>query len=261
MPHVSEQHAQHDQFLVASLAAGDLAGTDRDRATALVTSCPDCAGLHDDLLAIARATAALPAAVRSRDFRISAEQAARLRPAGWRRFIAAFSSPRLAMTRRLGIGLTTLGLAGLLVSALPSMQIGSAGSAAASQSTTELSTKGSDSFAAPAAGAPSAAPTSKSVALDAVGSPVPTTVYGTAVGAPRPSPTDGRSSTGGGIALRSGSPQTQVDQTAPPQTTALLSNEAEGRGVPVTAIVSIVLVLAGISLLLVRRLAGRLAPR
>ena len=132
MPHDSEQHAQHDPLLVVSLAAGDLTGAERDLATSLVADCAECATLQDDLLAIARATAALPTAVRPRDFQLTPEQAARLRPLGWRRFVAAFASPRLAMTRQLGIGLTTLGLAGLLVSALPTVNLGMGGAASAS---------------------------------------------------------------------------------------------------------------------------------
>ncbi len=130
MPHPSEQHAQHDHLLVVSLAAGDLTGNDRDRAAAQIAACAECALLHDDLLAIARATAVLPAAVRPRDFQLTPEQAARLRPGGWRRFIAAFASPRLAVTRQLGVGLTTLGIAGLLVSTIGSMSLGLGGLAA-----------------------------------------------------------------------------------------------------------------------------------
>ena len=53
-------HARHDTLLVAALAAGDLAGTDRDHATELIETCADCATLHDDLVAIARATASAP---------------------------------------------------------------------------------------------------------------------------------------------------------------------------------------------------------
>src|ERR1700704_697802 len=104
MPHDSEQHAQHDPLLVVSLPARGPTG---------------------------RATAALPTAVRPSDFQLTPEQAARLRPMGWRRLVAAFASPRLAMTRQLGIGLTTLGLAGLLVSVLPggNLPMGSAASA------------------------------------------------------------------------------------------------------------------------------------
>ena len=134
MPRETEPHDQHDPLLVVALAAGDLAGTDRNRAAALVADCAECSTLHDDLLAVARATAALPAARRSRDFRLNPADAARLRPLGWRRFIAAFATPRLAFTRQLGVGLTTLGLAGLLFTALPGMSLSIGGSAGAAAS-------------------------------------------------------------------------------------------------------------------------------
>src|SRR5712671_5023257 len=131
MPHVSEPHAQHDPLLVASLAAGDLAGADRDHAAALIADCAECAELHADLILIARATAALPPAVAPRDFTITPQQAAALRPVGWRRLVAAISRSRPLMSRQLGLGLATIGLAGLLVSALPSMQLGLGASSAA----------------------------------------------------------------------------------------------------------------------------------
>ncbi len=51
----------HDETLVARLAADDLAGREVDAAGALVTECPACAELLADLRAIVRATAALPA--------------------------------------------------------------------------------------------------------------------------------------------------------------------------------------------------------
>ena len=134
MPHVNELHEQHDQLLVVSFASGDLAADDRDRATAqsLVESCADCARLHDDVLAIARATRALPPPVRTRDFQISPEQAAKLQPGGWRRFVAAFSAPGSIFSRQLGVGMATLGIVGLLIGAAPSVQLGLGGSAAAS---------------------------------------------------------------------------------------------------------------------------------
>ena len=134
MPHVNELHEQHDQLLVVSFASGDLAAADRDRATAqsLVESCADCARLHDDVLAIARATRALPPPVRTRDFQISPEQAAKLQPGGWRRFVAAFSAPGSIFSRQLGVGMATLGIVGLLIGAAPSVQLGLGGSAAAS---------------------------------------------------------------------------------------------------------------------------------
>ena len=138
MPDVSDvkptSHDRHDPLLVAALAAGDLAGTDRDHATTLIQTCAECATLHTDLIAIARATASVPPPIvtRPRDFRLTPEQAARLRPSGWRRAVGAFASPRLAFTRPLAIGLTTIGLAGLLLTNIPiGFGLGGASSAAA----------------------------------------------------------------------------------------------------------------------------------
>ena len=121
MPHVSEvhptSHDRHDPMLVAALAAGDLAGTDRDQAVALTTTCRDCALLHDDLVALARAVASVPPpiAARPRDFQLTPADAARLRTVGWRRFVGMLSGSRSAVSRPLGAGLATLGLVGLLV--------------------------------------------------------------------------------------------------------------------------------------------------
>ena len=133
MPHVNELHEQHDQILVVSFASGDLAPDDRDRAVAqsLVDSCAECARLHEDVLAIARATRALPAAVRTRDFQISPEQAAKLQPGGWRRFVAAFAAPGSIFSKQLGVGMATLGIVGLLIGAAPSIQLGGLGGSAA----------------------------------------------------------------------------------------------------------------------------------
>ena len=129
-------HDRHDPLLVAALAAGDLAATDRVHATHLIQTCGECATLHDDLIAIARATASVPPpiATRSRDFRLSPEQAKRLRPSGWRRVMGALAGPRLAFAKPLGIGLTTIGLAGLLLGNI-SLSFGSAASAPMSAAT------------------------------------------------------------------------------------------------------------------------------
>jgi hypothetical protein len=113
----STSHDHHDPMLVAALAANDLVGADRDRAIALTHSCAECALLHDDLLALARATAAAPPpiATRPRDFTLTPTDAARLRPNGWRRLVAAASSWRSIASRPLGVGLATIGVVGLLV--------------------------------------------------------------------------------------------------------------------------------------------------
>jgi hypothetical protein len=134
MPHVSDvratSHDRHDPMLVAALAADDLAGIDRDQAIDLTRTCADCATLHDDLIALARATASVPPpiATRPRDFRLTQADAARLRPGGWRRLVAAASASRAIFSRPLGTGLVTLGLVGLLVGNVQ-LSMGSAGAA------------------------------------------------------------------------------------------------------------------------------------
>jgi hypothetical protein len=115
MPHLPPSHADHDPLAIAAYAAGDATGPELDDALALVAACGDCAALHHDLRAIAAALPDLPAPVRTRDFRLAPEQAASLRPAGWRRVLAPFAGPRFAFAGPLGAGLATLGLAGFLV--------------------------------------------------------------------------------------------------------------------------------------------------
>jgi hypothetical protein len=126
-------HDRHDPMLVAALAAGDLAGTERDQAVAQTQSCAECAALHNDLVAIARATATLPPPIASagRDFRLTPQQAADLRRFDWRRFVPSIPAGSTG-SRNLGIALATFGLVGLFIGSvgLP-LGLGSAGSAAA----------------------------------------------------------------------------------------------------------------------------------
>ena len=270
MPHVSEQHAQHDPLLVVSLAAGDLTGADRDHAASLIDSCAECATLHDDLLAIARATAAVPPATRSRDFRLTPEQAARLRPAGWRRFVAAFASPQLAMTRQLGVGLTTLGLAGLLVSALPSVPLGMGGSAAGASAAPAqefvTQSESDNSVAAPAAGA-SAAPAAAPSAAAASGLPVytadrPSASTDTALTPVASTPTRTSSGGGAGVAGNQSVATPEAVKSAPGGPDYAAERDAlpfdEGPGTSPILAVSLILLGAGIALLLARRIARRM---
>ena len=121
-------HTDHDPLLIAALAAGDLGPADREQAELRASSCRECALLEADVRAIATATAALPKPARRRDFSLSAEDAARLRRRGWRGLVGALAGPRSAALKPLATGLTTLGIAGLLLAALPAIQLG--GSAA-----------------------------------------------------------------------------------------------------------------------------------
>ena len=131
------------------------------------------------------ATAGLPAPRRTRDFRLTDADAARLRQTRWRRLLGRFGDPRLAFTRPLATGLVTLGIAGLVLASAPSFAalggIGSAGAApafapvpgapegasASGQPRTDQGLPGSGSAALPGPGAvsgPTAGP---------VGSPSP----------------------------------------------------------------------------------------
>jgi hypothetical protein len=122
-------HSEHDLLLIAAFSAGDLGAGDREGAALLASTCADCALLEADLRAIATATAALPKPVRRRDFTLGPEDAARLRGLGWRGFVRTLAGPRSAALKPLATGLTTLGIAGLLLAALPAIQLGgSAGS-------------------------------------------------------------------------------------------------------------------------------------
>jgi len=129
MPHLPD-HQTHDPELVAAYAAGDATGAALDEATALVAGCADCAELHRDLRAIAAALPELPAPARPRDFRLTAEQAASLRPHGWRALLETLAGPRFRLAAPLGTGLAALGIAALLVApgGLPATGSGSAAS-------------------------------------------------------------------------------------------------------------------------------------
>jgi hypothetical protein len=127
------RHALHDEELIIAFATGDLEDPgDHERARALIDRCPTCRDLSQDVSAIraairASGTAAERAAtmVAPRDFRLSAADAARLRPGspiagvarrlGWRarldQAIAAFGRP-------VGAAMATFGVVGLLVGSL-----------------------------------------------------------------------------------------------------------------------------------------------
>ena len=124
-------HAAHDLLLVAALADRELHGTEHDRARAQVDACAECASLHADLVSLARATNALPPVRRPRDFTLRPEDAQRLRPKLLRRIIGSFGTARDGISRPIAVGLTTLGLAGMLVGVVPGAlsQGGAAGAA------------------------------------------------------------------------------------------------------------------------------------
>jgi hypothetical protein len=118
--HTPAAAAVEHAALIAALDAGDLAGIERDRAATLAGTCTGCASLLADLAIIRAATAALPAAPRTRDYRLTDVDAARLRPSAWGRLVGWLGAPR-STVRPLAGGLAALGIAGLLLSTTPGL--------------------------------------------------------------------------------------------------------------------------------------------
>jgi len=147
-PTNTPEHAAHDPLLIAALAARarDLTADEGARARDQVATCAACTDLLADLVALQLALPAASTPARPRDFSLTPADAARLRAGGWRRALGFFGSARDSFSRPLAVGLTTLGLAGLLVATLPSFIVGGDTAGAAPV----LSTVGN---AAPAAGA------------------------------------------------------------------------------------------------------------
>jgi hypothetical protein len=110
-------HATHDELLIARLYGDDVDDRERARALELVAGCDECSALYADLGAIAEATAALPVRSRPRDFALTEEDAARLRPRrGVRARLLAIGG-----RRSFGGALVALGFSGLVLTSALSM--------------------------------------------------------------------------------------------------------------------------------------------
>ena len=123
-------HDRHDPLLIAAHATQDLPPAETDRVERWLRDCQACAGLHADLAAISGALGTLPkTATAPRDFRLSPDQAVRLRGGPWwRRLGRAIVAPR-GVGRPLATAFTTLGLVGLLIGNLPGGFLFAAGGA------------------------------------------------------------------------------------------------------------------------------------
>lgn len=265
--HTASSHASHDTILVASLADHSLATSEREAAEALVAACGLCAALHADLLALRAATQAMPTPPRPRDYTLTPHDAARLRPGGWRRLAAAFGTSRDAFSRPLAVGLTTIGLAGLLVATIPSVlqgqgaSLGGATSGASSErapvtvanpgGNTDTSLPSAAAAAAPSAGA-------EGPAFGALGSPAPV-----AAGSTRPvEPDRAVAASPGSVDITGGSTK---GAGAPGPTNDLSANGGQrltedataATGLPMMLLLSGALLLAGLSLFAIRWAARR----
>jgi hypothetical protein len=134
-------HTRHDPALIAALA-------DRDATAALgpaelatardqLQHCAECAALHRDLLDLMVGLQVASTPTRPRDFRLTTADAERLQPRGLRRLLRSIGSARDTVTRPLAIGLTTLGLVGVLAGTVPgALPLGDAASGGSDPVTT-----------------------------------------------------------------------------------------------------------------------------
>jgi hypothetical protein len=118
-PETLNKHDHHDRVLVARYAAGDAYESEVDDAKQLVDSCAECAALASDIRLISARTSELPAARRPRDFRVTREQAERLRGSWFDRLMRNISAPGSTVVRPLAGAALAVGIALVVVGALP----------------------------------------------------------------------------------------------------------------------------------------------
>jgi hypothetical protein len=119
----SLSHARHDLFAIAAAIGGGIA-------PATVATCPQCGRLHRDLLSIQTALRHAWTPRRPRDLRPDAAALRALRPALRRRLLGVIGSSRDAITRPLAIGLTSVGILGVMLTSTASGLAGMASGAA-----------------------------------------------------------------------------------------------------------------------------------
>ena len=124
-PGTTRAHETHDRLLVARFALGDdLASDEASVVRALLASCADCASLVSEMQVVQHSTATSFAPSRPRDFFITAEQAATLRPSAWQRFLGRLAAPDLTVLRplagaTLAIGIVLVGVGAVLPKPAP----------------------------------------------------------------------------------------------------------------------------------------------
>jgi hypothetical protein len=167
-----DDHASHDLLIIAAGADRDADDATRAAADRQAAECADCSELSADLRSIASGLRELPRSIpvpASRDFRISPDQADRLRRwSGLRRLLRPFGAGSAPSLRPLATAFTTLGIAGLLFTVLlPGfLNVGSGGAspalapaaigAGATEQSNDKSLLSAPSPGLPAAGATSA---------------------------------------------------------------------------------------------------------
>jgi hypothetical protein len=248
-------HASHDLFVIAAAADRGADDAARSAARQQADTCRECAALLADLQAIRMNIAALPRELAvTKDFRISPERAAQLRGGGWRRLLERFS--RAPSLRPMASALTTLGVAGLVITvALPTLFGGfGAGGGASTAAPAELRAQGSAGAAYGPAGSPPAAPGIDSGAGGATkgGQTAAPAAADTQTAGPSPASSSDRSA-----AFGAASTPPVARDIAGPASPNLVENPPLSP-VAIAAWISLALVVIGVGLLLVARLGARI---
>ena len=266
-------HASHDPLLIAADLDGTLEARDAVTVRDWLAGCSACMALRADLADLATATRSMPTPTRPRDFRLTQADADRAAVGGWRRAIAAFGSSRGGFTRPLAVGLTTLGLAGLIVANIPATSLFGATGAADSLTAPTLGvsrpvTGAGSGASVPEAADAAASPRSSAFGAEAVPGPsagqaAPVEPRATGVpdvGIVQPSSGDtgaAASSGGTGASVTSGGAETGRG-SAKDATLGQARPTAADTGPSVLVVVSVVLLVAGLGLALLRWGARRL---
>jgi hypothetical protein len=221
MPNAAADHATHDELLIARLYGDDVGDRERARALELVAGCDECSALYADLGAIAEATSALPARPRPRDFALTEEDAARLRP----RRGARVRLLGIARRRSFGGALVALGFSGLVLTSALSML-----------GTAPTSVSSNERYAAPAVGAASSNAYSQGgIAIpEPAATPAPNKAIVSAapIASGIPGGEVASSSTAPSPPALAPQPSTILDQTTPTEAPALAAGGTAGEPIP-----------------------------
>jgi hypothetical protein len=109
----SPGHSRHDRLLVARFTVGESLPGEAEEGRRLLEHCTDCARLAADLRLLRTSIATLPTPARTRNFRLTVEQAESLRGNTVERLLRRLAMPSLTMLRpvagvALAIGLTVM---------------------------------------------------------------------------------------------------------------------------------------------------------
>ncbi|MEP7360852.1 MAG: LPXTG cell wall anchor domain-containing protein [Chloroflexota bacterium] len=126
---LSAEHSRHDRLLVARFAVGDVEGAAQlHEAQVLVKRCSECAALVADITSISSAVAKMPAPARTKDFRLTAQEADHLRGSRFDRFLRTLTGSSWSTVRPVAAVALSVGLVMSVVGAMP--LLGAVGAAA-----------------------------------------------------------------------------------------------------------------------------------